>query len=80
MVALARSQFDYTKRLRDRIERLDENLRTIRNVERAKAILISARGMNDDDAYKFLRRQAMDRRTTVNAIAAAIIDSFELLG
>lgn len=80
VVALARSQFDYTKRLRDRIERLDENLRTIRNVERAKAILISARGMNDDDAYKFLRRQAMDRRTTVNAIAAAIIDSFELLG
>ena len=80
IVALARSQFDYTKRLRDRIERLDENLRTIRNVERAKAMLISARGMNDDDAYKFLRRQAMDRRTTVSAVAAAIIDSFELLG
>ena len=80
VVTLARSQFDYTKRLRDRIERLDENLRTIRNVERAKSILISTRGMNEDDAYKFLRRQAMDRRTTVNAIAAAIIDSFELLG
>jgi AmiR/NasT family two-component response regulator len=80
VVALARSQFDYTKRLRDRIERLDENLRTIRNVERAKAILISTRGMNDEAAYRFLRSQAMDRRTTVNAIAAAIIDSFELLG
>ena len=80
VVALARSQFDYTRRLRDRIERLDENLRTIRNVERAKAILISARGMNDEAAYKFLRSQAMDRRTTVNAIATAIIDSFELLG
>jgi len=80
VVALARSQFDYTKRLRDRVDRLDENLRTIRNVERAKAILVSARGMNEDDAYKFLRSQAMDRRTTVNAIAAAIIDSFELLG
>ena len=80
VVALARSQFDYTRRLRDRIERLDENLRTIRNVERAKAILISTRGMNDEVAYKFLRSQAMDRRTTVNAIATAIIDSFELLG
>lgn len=80
VVALARSQFNYVKRLRDRIERLDENLRTIRNVERAKAILISTRGMSDDEAYKFLRRQSMDRRTTVNAVAAAIIDSFELLG
>jgi AmiR/NasT family two-component response regulator len=80
VVALARSQFNYVKRLRDRIERLDENLRTIRNVERAKAILIATRGMTDDDAYKFLRRQSMDRRTTVNAVAAAIIDSYELLG
>lgn len=79
-VLLARNQFDYTKRLRDRIERLDQNLRTIRNVERAKSILVSTKGMSEDAAYRFLRKQAMERRTTVNAVAAAVIDSFELLG
>jgi len=79
-VLLARSQFGYTKRLRDRIERLDQNLRTIRNVERAKNILVSTKGMSEDAAYRFLRKQAMERRTTVNAVAAAVIDSFELLG
>ncbi len=79
-VLVAHRQFDYTRRLRERIDRLDENLRTIRHVERAKGILMSTRGMSEDDAYRFLRRQAMDRRTTVNAIAAAVIDSFELLG
>jgi AmiR/NasT family two-component response regulator len=79
-VLLALNQFDYTKRLRDRIERLDQNLRTIRNVERAKSILVTTKGLSEDAAYKFLRKQAMERRTTVNAIAAAVIDSFELLG
>lgn len=79
-VLLARNQFDYTKRLRDRIERLDQNLRTIRNVERAKGILVTTKRMSEDEAYKFLRKQAMERRTTVNAVAAAVIDSFELLG
>lgn len=79
-ILLAQSQFDYTKRLRDRIERLDQNLRTIRNVERAKSILVSTKGMSEDAAYRFLRKQAMERRTTVNAVAAAVIDSFELLG
>jgi AmiR/NasT family two-component response regulator len=79
-VLLALNQFDYTKRLRDRIERLDQNLRTIRNVERAKSILVATRGLSEDAAYKFLRKQAMERRTTVNAVASAVIDSFELLG
>lgn len=79
-VLVAHREFDYAKRLRERIDRLDENLRTIRHVERAKGILMSTRGLSEDDAYRFLRRQAMDRRTTVNAIAAAVIDSYELLG
>ena len=68
------------ERLRDRIERLDQNLRTIRNVERAKGILVATKGMTEDAAYRFLRKQAMERRTTVNAVAAAVINSFELLG
>ena len=79
-VLAAYREFDYARRLRERIDRLDENLRTIRHVERAKSILMSTRGLSEDDAYRFLRRQAMDRRTTVNAIAAAVIDSYELLG
>ncbi len=78
-ISLALAQFNYTKRLRDRIERLDQNLRTIRNVERAKTILVTTKGLSEDAAYKFLRKQAMEHRTTVNAVASAVIDSYELL-
>ena len=79
-LVLARSQFGYEKRLRSKIEKLDENLRSMRTVERAKAILMATRQMPETEAYSFIRRQAMDRRVSASAVAAAIVDSFELLG
>ncbi|MBN9002957.1 MAG: ANTAR domain-containing protein [Rhizobiales bacterium] len=79
-LVLARSQFRYEQRLRAKIERLDENLRSMRTVERAKAILMTTRRMAENEAYSFIRRQAMDRRVSTSAVAAAIVDSFELLG
>jgi AmiR/NasT family two-component response regulator len=77
---LARSQFRYQQRLRSKVDRLDENLRAMRVVERAKAILMSTRDISGDEAYKFIRGQAMDRRVSVGSLAAAIVSSFELLG
>jgi AmiR/NasT family two-component response regulator len=79
-LVLARSQFGYERRLRSKIEKLDENLRSMRTVERAKAILMATRQMAETEAYGFIRRQAMDRRVSASAVAAAIVDSFELLG
>jgi AmiR/NasT family two-component response regulator len=79
-LVLARSQFDYEKRLRIKIEKLDENLRSMRVVERAKAILMATRHMPEAEAYGFIRRQAMDRRVSASAVAGAIVDSFELIG
>lgn len=75
---IARSQFRYGLRLRGRIEKLDETLRTMRSVERAKAILMSTRSMREDEAYHFLRRQAMARRVPISAVASAIVDSHEI--
>lgn len=76
---LARNQFLYERRLRSRIDKLDESLRTIRAVERAKSLLMEKRKMNEEEAYHFLRRTAMKRRISVGALANAIIDSSEIL-
>lgn len=75
----AREQFLYVGRMQRRIEKLDENLRNIRNVERAKAILISSRKISEDEAYGFLRRKAMERRVSIGALASMIVDSEDLL-
>lgn len=75
----ARLRFTYEQRLRARIDKLDETLRTLRIVERAKLILMGTKGMQEDEAYEFLRRQAMDRRVGVSTVAGAVVDAHELL-
>lgn len=77
--AMAHDLFGYEKRLIARINKLDENLRTMRTVERAKTILIAARGMSEDDAYQFLRKQAMAKRVSIGRLSAALVDSEDLL-
>lgn len=76
---MARDHFSYERRLNARIDKLDENLRTMRAVERAKAILMSTRGISEEEAYHFLRLQAMSKRVSIGALSTAIIDSHELL-
>ncbi len=77
---LARSQALYEQRLRARIDRLDENLRTTRDVERAKLILMQRKAISEDEAYRFMRQHAMERRVSIGAIANIVIDSHDLLG
>ncbi len=72
--------FLYERRLRGRIDKLDENLRTMRSVERAKAILMQTRKISEEEAYHYLRRQAMERRVTIGVLANVIVDSQDLLG
>ncbi len=79
-LVLARSHFGYDRRLRGRVDKLDDTLRAFRNVERAKAILMAKENLREDEAYHFMRRQAMSRRVSLSAVAAAIVDSQQLLG
>lgn len=76
----ARTHYCYEQRLHGRIDKLDETLRAFRAVERAKAILVRTRKIGEDEAYHFIRRQAMDRRVPIGAVAAAIVDAHEMLG
>lgn len=76
---MARNLRRYESRLRRRIDKLDENLRTMRRVERAKAILMKNRSISESEAYSYLRKQAMNKQTSIGVLANAIIDSHELL-
>jgi AmiR/NasT family two-component response regulator len=79
-LALAQAQFLYERRLRQRIDKLDETVRAFRTVERAKAILMQTRSLGEEEAYHFIRRQAMNRRVSISAVATAIVDSHGVLG
>lgn len=79
VLMLARESFQYERRLRGRIDKLDDSLRTTRLVERAKSLLVRTKNISDEEAYSFLRTRAMEKRVTIGAVASTVIDSFELL-
>lgn len=79
-LSIAYGLFRYERRLRQRIEKLDENLRTTRTVEQAKLILMRGKGLSEEDAYNHLRKQAMHRRVSIGALASAIVDTQDLIG
>ena len=76
---MALDHFGYVKRLRSRISRVEENVRAIRTIEKAKQTLMSIHRIGEDKAFQMLRDMAMQKRVTVAALAARIIDSADLL-
>ena len=77
-ITVARSHYLYENRLRKRIQQLDDNLISIRNIERAKNLLMRQMNLSESEAHKHMQRQAMQRRITVSAVAKTIIDAQEL--
>lgn len=78
-VMMALDHFGYVKRLRSRIARVEENVRAIRMIEKAKQTLMSLHEIGEDKAFHMLRDMAMQKRVTVASLAARIIDSADLL-
>lgn len=74
------SQFRYERRLRNKAAKLEENLRAMRAIERAKVIVMSTRSVSGEEAYQYMRSQAMARRLPVSSLAEAIVSSYDLLG
>ena len=73
-LSLAWDHFSFCRRQRTRISRLDENVRSLRNIERAKHIIMAARNISELNAFNVLRSMAMERRMTVAALAASLVD------
>lgn len=49
-------------------------------IERAKGILMNLKGLSEDEAYKQLRRKAMNEKRKIVDIARAIVTTADLLG
>jgi two-component system, response regulator / RNA-binding antiterminator len=72
-VAIARFEQDLA--LRQELERAQAQLAARKNIERAKGILMSELGLDEDAAYKRLRRLAMDRGVQLAEVADRIIEA-----
>ena len=78
-LTIARSLWLERQSATRRIRKLEQKLSGIQKIQKAKSILMEKQGLNEDDAYQTLRRQAMGKRVPMEEMATAIINANELL-
>jgi two-component system, response regulator / RNA-binding antiterminator len=76
-VAIAR--FNEFQTLRRELEDARSSLVERKVIERAKGILMKHRGMAEEEAFRALRKMAMDRKLRLAAVAREIVAAADLL-
>lgn len=76
-VAIAR--FREHQKLRNELDEMRTRLADRRDVERAKAMLVKLRKLDEAQAYSLLRKNAMTRRVTIGEAARTVLAAAELL-
>jgi response regulator NasT len=76
-VAVAR--FEREQALREELRDAQSKLVERKVIERAKGILMQQKGVSEDEAFRLLRRLAMDRNAKLLDIAQQVIDVAKLL-
>ncbi len=74
------ARFDQLQAVRAEAETAKAELAGRKLVERAKGILMKSRRLSEDEAYRAMRKQAMDRKLKLTDVARQIIAVADLLG
>ncbi|HET7669256.1 MAG TPA: ANTAR domain-containing protein [Burkholderiales bacterium] len=80
IVDVAVARFEDFQRLRSELAEANLKLSERKLVERAKGIVMKTRGLDEDAAYAFLRKTAMDRKLKLGEVAQRLVDAADLLG
>jgi len=74
-IELAVSRFSELQALESEVAGLTDRLETRKVIDRAKGLLMTSQGLTEPDAFRWIQRTAMDRRTTMKAVAEAVVES-----
>lgn len=77
-INVAQALFDQHQALRQELDEVSKRLSDRKVVERAKGLLMKARGLDEDGAYHALRKLAMDRGQPLVAVAKDVVDMAKL--
>jgi two-component system, response regulator PdtaR len=73
-IEIALSRYQQILTLEAEIADMAERFETRKLVERAKGLLNERMGLTEPEAFRWIQKASMDRRTTMQAVAQAIID------
>ncbi|MEM7547862.1 MAG: ANTAR domain-containing protein [Pseudomonadota bacterium] len=75
----AMARFQMFKRMRAELTAAKAALAERKTIDRAKGLLMSARGLTEDEAYALLRKTAMNQGRKLSEIAEALVTASDLL-
>ena len=65
----------YKRQLEGEVADLKDRLDTRKLVDRAKGLLMTSQSLSEPEAFKWIQRAAMDRRTTMKAVAGIVVET-----
>jgi response regulator NasT len=76
-LSLAKSVQNRIKRIQVENAQLKQKIEDIRIIDRAKCILISSLNMREQEAHRYIEKQAMDMRSSRRIIAEGILKRYD---
>jgi AmiR/NasT family two-component response regulator len=77
LIEIAAGRFKDLQGLQDEVGSLTDRLEARKVVERAKGLLQEREGMTEPAAFRWIQKTSMDRRTSMRAVAQAVVDGDE---
>ncbi|MBM9466823.1 ANTAR domain-containing response regulator [Nakamurella leprariae] len=74
-IELAVARYAETAALRKEIADVTQRLEARKLIDRAKGLLMTHQKMTEPEAFRWIQRTAMDRRTSMQAVANAVLES-----
>ncbi|WP_442499327.1 ANTAR domain-containing response regulator [Methylobacter sp. sgz302048] len=78
IIEIAIARFKEQQALKEELKKTKTQLEDRKQIDRAKAILIKSQGYSEDEAYRALRKLAMDRKISLGEMAKNVIAMAEL--
>ena len=79
VLTVAAQRFAMMQSLRNDLNKARADLAARKTIDRAKGVLMKSRSLSEDEAYKLLRKHAMDTGRPIHAVAADILAVSDLL-
>jgi response regulator NasT len=73
------TRFHMVRRMRSELETTKAALAERKTIDRAKGLLMKAKGIGEDEAYALLRKTAMDQGRKIGDVASALVTAADLL-
>lgn len=78
-LVLARSAQNFQERLQSKIRKLEDTIKSRRQIEKAIRVLAASQHLSEPQAYEYMRTRATKLRVTVAEVSAMIIDAHEAM-